>query len=138
MVKASEKRLNSQAKPLFSKENLELSNVVFVSSNANSSHSGAMLYIFEDNEVAIKMIIKGRSRTRRHVPTGRSTDSTGTPKIQIKYVDTKKKNSQTSEPKEASHVMNGTTFYVSFNISLFSSPSCSQVVKKALPPNRNR
>ena len=29
----------------------------------------AMLYVFEDNEAVIKMIIKGRSPTMRHVST---------------------------------------------------------------------
>ena len=65
---------------------------------SNTTHSGssAMLYIFEDNEAVIKMIIKGRSPTKRHVPrTHRvaldwlfdriNLDS----KIQIKYIDTK-------------------------------------------------
>ena len=42
-------------------------NVDFVSSNVNSFRDQAMLYIFEDNEEVIKMIIKGRSRTMRHV-----------------------------------------------------------------------
>ena len=37
----------------------DLNNVDFVSSNANSSRKEAMLYIFEDNEAVIKMIIKG-------------------------------------------------------------------------------
>ena len=46
---------------------LELGNVDYVSSNAKSSSFGAMLYIFEDNEAVIKMIIKGRSPTMRHV-----------------------------------------------------------------------
>ena len=45
----------------------DLNNVDFVSSNANSSRQEAMLYILEDNEAVIKMIIKGRSPTRRHV-----------------------------------------------------------------------
>ena len=45
----------------------DLNNVDFVSSNANSSHKEAMLFIFEDNETVIKMIIKGRSPTMRHV-----------------------------------------------------------------------
>ena len=39
----------------------DLNSVDFVSSNANSSHKEAMLYIFEDNEAVIKMIMKGRS-----------------------------------------------------------------------------
>ena len=55
-----------------------------------------MLYIFEDNEAVIKMIIKSRSPTTRHVfRTNRdaldwSFDRINLdPKIQIKFVDTK-------------------------------------------------
>ena len=44
----------------------DLDNVDFISSNVHSSHKEAMLYIFEDNEAVIKMIIKGRSPTMRH------------------------------------------------------------------------
>ena len=44
----------------------DLDNVDFISSNVNSSHKEALLYIFEDNEAVIKMIIKGRSPTMRH------------------------------------------------------------------------
>ena len=40
----------------------DLNNVDFVSSNANSSRMEAMLYILEDNEAVIKMIIKGEVR----------------------------------------------------------------------------
>ena len=42
-------------------------NVDFISSNVNSSRQEALLYVFEDNEAVIKMIIKGRSPTLRHV-----------------------------------------------------------------------
>ena len=45
----------------------DLDNVEFISSNANSSRKEALFYIFEDNEAVIKMIIKGRSPTVRHV-----------------------------------------------------------------------
>ena len=45
----------------------DLNNVDFVSSNVNSSHKEALLKIVEDNEAVIKMIIKGRSPTMRHV-----------------------------------------------------------------------
>ena len=38
-----------------------------VPSNVQSSHQEALLYVFEDNEAVIKMIIKGRSPTMRHV-----------------------------------------------------------------------
>ena len=54
----------------------DLNNVNLVSSNANSSREEAMLYIFEDNEAVIKMIIKGRIPTMRHhqKPTRRHID----------------------------------------------------------------
>ena len=45
-----------------------LNNVDCVPSNVQSSHQEALLYVFEDNEAVIKMIIKGRrhvSRTHR-------------------------------------------------------------------------
>ena len=55
-----------------------------------------MLNIFEDNEAVIKMIIKGRSPTMRHVTRthrvalDRLLDRINLdPKIQIKYIDTK-------------------------------------------------
>ena len=38
-----------------------------VSSNVQSSRQEALLYVFEDNEAVIKMIVKGRSLTMRHV-----------------------------------------------------------------------
>ena len=74
----------------------DLIDVDLVSSTANSSHKEDILYIFEDNEAEIKMIIKGRSPTMRHVSrTHRvaldwlfdriNLDT----KIQIKYIDTK-------------------------------------------------
>ena len=73
-----------------------LDNVDFISSNVHSSRREASLYIFEDNEALMKMIIKGRSPTMRHVSrTHRvvlgwlfdriNLDS----KIQIKHIDTK-------------------------------------------------
>ena len=38
-----------------------------VPSNVQSSRQEALLYVFEDNKAVIKMIIKGRSPTMRHV-----------------------------------------------------------------------
>ena len=77
-------------------------NVGFVSSNVNSSHKEASLYVFEDNEAVIKMIRKRRSPTMRHVSRTHRValdwlfDRVNLdPKIQIKYIDTKKPNSQT-------------------------------------------
>ena len=65
--KAFRNQMNSQTNNSVSLGYLELSNVDFFSSNANSSHKGATLHIFEDNEAVIKMMIKGRSPTLRHV-----------------------------------------------------------------------
>ena len=55
-----------------------------------------MLYVFEDNEAVIKMIIKGRSPTMRHVSRTHRValdwlfDRINLdPKIQIRYIDTK-------------------------------------------------
>ena len=44
-----------------------LDNVDFIPSNVQSARQEALLYVFEDNEAVIKMIIKGRSPTMRHV-----------------------------------------------------------------------
>ena len=73
-----------------------LINIDCVPSNVQSSHQEALLFVFEDNEAVIKMIIKGRSPSMRHVSrTHRvaldwlfdriNLDQ----KIQIKYIDTK-------------------------------------------------
>ena len=76
---------------------IDLDNVNFIPSNVNSSRKEALLKIFEDNEALIKMIIKGRSPTMRHVSRSHRValdqlfDRINLePKIQIKYIDTKK------------------------------------------------
>ena len=46
---------------------VEFSNIDKVPSNAHHSEKRSQLFIFEDNEAVIKMIIKGRSPTMRHV-----------------------------------------------------------------------
>ena len=75
----------------------DLDHVDFISSNVNSSRQEALLYVFEDNEAVIKMIIKGRSPIMRHVSRTHRValdwlfDRINLdPKIQIKYIDTKK------------------------------------------------
>ena len=67
-----------------------------VSSNVQSAHQEALLYVFEDNEAVIKMIIKGRSPTMRHVSRTHRVAldwlfdrSNLDLKIQIKYINTK-------------------------------------------------
>ena len=67
-----------------------------VPSNVQSSRQEALLYVFEDNEAVIKMIIRGRSPTIRHVSRTHRValdwlfDRINLdPKIQIKYIETK-------------------------------------------------
>ena len=74
----------------------DLDNVDFIPSNVNSSHQEALLYVFEDNEAVIKMIIKGRSPTMKHVSRthrvafdSRFDRINWDSKIRIKYIDTK-------------------------------------------------
>ena len=114
----------------------DLDNVDFIPSNVNSSHQEALLYVFQDNEAVIKVIIKGRSPTMRHVSrTHRvaldwlfdriNLDS----KIQIKYVDTK---------NQLADILTKGTFtrdewnylLCLFNISHFSSTDCPEVMSK--------
>ena len=76
--------------------NLDLTSIDHVPSSGTHSGSNAMLSVFEDNEAVIKMIIKSRSPTLRHVSRTQrvaldwlfdriNIDS----KIQIRYIDTK-------------------------------------------------
>ena len=107
-----------------------------VPSNVQSARQEALLYVFEDNEAVIKMIIKGRSPTMRHVSrTHRvaldwlfdriNLDS----KIQIKYIDTKNqladiltKGNFTRD--EWDHLLNLS------NISHFSPTACTAAMAK--------
>ena len=57
----------NQTKVPIQHDTLELWKVDCVSSNAKSSKFGAMLYVLEDNEAVIKMIIRSRSPAMRHV-----------------------------------------------------------------------
>ena len=113
-----------------------LNNFDRVSSNANSSRQEALLYIFEDNEAVIKMILKGRSPTMRHVSRTLRVavdwlfDRINLdPKIQIKYIDTKNqladlltKGNFTRD--EWNHLL------CLVNISHFSSTVCSEGMAK--------
>ena len=67
-----------------------------VPSNVQSASREALLYVFEDTEAVIKMIVKGRSPTMRHVSRTHRValdwlfDRINLdPKIKIKYIDTK-------------------------------------------------
>ena len=68
-----------------------------VPSNVQTARQEALLYMFDDNEAVIKMIIKGRSPAMRHLSRTHRValdwlfDRINLdPKIQIKYIDTKK------------------------------------------------
>ena len=50
-------------------------NIESVPSNVQSASREALLYVFEDNEAVIKMIMKGRSSTMRHVSQNSSSCS---------------------------------------------------------------
>ena len=107
-----------------------------VHSNVQSSRQEALLYVFEDNEAVIKMIIKGRSRTMRHVSrTHRvaldwlfdriNLDT----KIQIEYIDTK--NQLADILTEGNFTRDEWNHLLClFNISHFSSTVCSDTMAK--------
>ena len=114
-----------------------MENIDSVPSNVQSSRQEALLYVFEDNEAVIKMIMKGRSPAMRHVSRTHNRvaldwlfdrinlDS----KIQIKYIDTKNqladiltKGNFTRD--EWNHLL------CFFNISHFSSTVCSAAMAK--------
>ena len=73
-----------------------LNHIDCVPSDVQFSHQEALLYVFEDNEAVIKMIIRRRSPTMRHVSRNQRValdwlfDRINLdPKIHIKYIDTK-------------------------------------------------
>ena len=86
-----------------------LNEVDSVPTNTRSSQGESQLYIFEDNEAAMKMAIKGRSPTMTHVSGTRrvaldeSFDRINLdPKIQIRFVDTKSQLADMLTKKEVS------------------------------------
>ena len=107
-----------------------------VPSNVNSSRQEALLNVFEDNEAVIKMIIKGRSPTMRHVSrTHRvaldclfdriNLDS----KIKIKYIDTK--NQPADILTKGNFTRDEWNHLLSFfSISHFSSTACTAAMAK--------
>ena len=107
-----------------------------VPSNVQSASQEALLNVFEDNEAVIKMIMKGRSPTMRHVSRTHRValdwlfDRINLdPKIQITYIDTKNqladiltKGNFTRD--EWNHLL------TLFNISHFSSTACTAAMAK--------
>ena len=108
----------------------------YVPSNVQSACQEALLYVFEDNEAVIKMIIKGRSPTMRHVSRTHRValdwlfDRINLdPKIQIKYIDTK---------NQLADILTKGNFtrdewnrlLTLFHISHFSSTACTAAMAK--------
>ena len=50
-----------------SRNKIDVTKDIVAPSNVQSAREEALLYVFEDNEAVIKMIVKGRSPTMRHV-----------------------------------------------------------------------
>ena len=113
-----------------------MQDIDFVRLNVQSASQEALLYVFEDNEAVIKMIIKGRSPTMRHVSRTHRValdwlfDRINLdPKIQIKYIDTKNQLADILTKvnftrDEWNHLL------TLFNISHFSSTACIAAMAK--------
>ena len=109
----------------------QLNELHCVPTNTRSSQGESQLYISEDNEAVIKIVIKGRSPTLRHVSRTHSValdwlfDRINLdPKIQIKYVDTQNQladilTKRSFSRNEWNHLL------CLFNIMCFSTSSCS-------------
>ena len=93
----SEKRESDDHKHYKSHNKIDaIKNMDAVPTNVQSARQEGLLYVFEDNEAVIKMIVKGRSPTMRHVSRTHRValdwlfDRINLdPKIQNKYIDTK-------------------------------------------------
>ena len=93
-------------------------------------------FVFENNEAVIKMIIKGRSPTMRHVSRTHRVacdclfDRINLdPKIQIKYIDTK--NQLADKLTKGNFTRDEWNHLVClFNVSHFSSPNCLKSMSK--------
>ena len=113
-----------------------MENIDSVPSNVQSSRQEALLYVFEDNEAVIKMIIKGRSPTLRHVSRTHRVALDGLfdrinldSKIQIKYIDTK--NQLADILTKGSFTRDGWNHLLCLlNISHISSTVCSDTMAK--------
>ena len=109
--------------------------IVLVLGNTTQNHDGTE-NVFADNEAVIKMIIKGRSPTMRHVSRTHRValdwlfDRINLdPKNQMKYIDTKNQLADmltrgNFARDEWNHLL------CLFNISHFSSTVCSEVISK--------
>ena len=128
----SSKRTKNQTKAPTTHDSSDLFHVDNVPSHAKFSQSKDMLYVFEDNEAVIKMIVKGRSPTMRHVSRTHRValdwlfDRINLePKIQIRYIDTKHQIADIlTKGKFTRDAWN--ILLLLFNITHFSSLCCAK------------
>ena len=114
----------------------EVDIIDFISFKVQSSRQEVWLYVFEDSEVVIKMIMKGRSPTMRHVSRTQRValdwlfDQINLdPKIQIKHIDTK--NQFTDILTKGNFTRDEWNHLLTlFNISHFSSTACIAAMAK--------
>ena len=113
----------------FKQTNVIPTNIDHISSNTIHSGAGAMLYVFEDDEAVIKMMINGRSPTMRHVSRTHRValdwlcDRINL-ELQIKHVDTK--NQLADIPTKGSFTRDEWNHLLRlFNISHLSSLRCT-------------
>ena len=120
-------------------------NIDHIPSSTTPSGHSARLFVFEDNEAVIKIIIKGRSPTTRHVSRTSRVALDGLfdtinldPKIQIRCIDTKhqladiltKGNFTHDEWNNLLHSCNVSHFSSTCCTKIFSLLSCSTVAKR--------
>ena len=113
-----------------------MENIDSVPSNVQSSRHVPLLYVFEDSEAVIKMIIKGRSPPMKHVSRTHRVALDWLfdrikldPKIQIKYIDTKNQLADILTKGNFSRDEWNHLLFL-FNISHFSTINCSDVMSK--------
>ena len=111
--------------------NVIATNIDHIPPSTTHSSPSSLLYVLDDNEAVIKMIVKGRSPTMRHVSR---THRAALEQLFFRiYLDSWSKsvtltpniNSQTCWPKEISHVTSGTIFFIcstSAFSDLFAAP----------------
>ena len=113
-----------------------MEDIACVPSNFQSARQEGLLFVFDDNEAVIKMIIKGRCPTMGHVSrTHRAAldwlfDRINLdPKIQIKYIDSQNQLADIlTKGKFTRHEWNH--LLCLFSNSQFSSTVCSETVAK--------
>ena len=114
-----------------------MENIDSVPSNIQSSRQEALLYVFEDNEAVIKMIIKGRSPTMRHVSRELTELHLIGCLIELIWIPRSKSNTSTPKTNSLTFLTKGSFtrdewnhLLCLFNIGHFSPTVCSAAMAK--------